>query len=38
MSIFNGGGTALIVHAKADDMTSDPAGTAGDRKACGIIK
>jgi Cu-Zn family superoxide dismutase len=37
-SIFNGGGTALVVHAKADDLTSDPAGNAGDRIACGIIR
>jgi Cu-Zn family superoxide dismutase len=38
MSIFSGGGTSLVVHAKADDMKSDPAGNAGDRIACGIIK
>ena len=37
-SIFSGGGTALVVHAKADDMKSDPAGNAGDRIGCGIIK
>jgi Cu-Zn family superoxide dismutase len=36
-SIFSGGGTALIIHAKADDMKSDPAGNAGDRIACGLI-
>lgn len=30
-------GTALVVHAKADDMKSDPAGNAGDRIACGLI-
>jgi superoxide dismutase, Cu-Zn family len=36
-SLFSGGGTALVVHAKADDMTSDPAGNAGDRIACGLI-
>ena len=36
-SVFAGGGTALVVHAKADDMTSDPAGNAGDRIACGLI-
>lgn len=36
-SVFTGGGTALIIHAKADDMTSDPAGNAGDRIACGLI-
>jgi Cu-Zn family superoxide dismutase len=37
-SIFTDGGTALVIHAKADDMKSDPAGNAGDRIACGIIK
>jgi superoxide dismutase, Cu-Zn family len=36
-SIFTGGGTALVIHAKADDMKSDPAGNAGDRIACGTI-
>ena len=36
-SVFSGGGTALVVHAKADDMTTDPAGNAGDRIACGVI-
>jgi len=36
-SIFSGGGTALVIHAKADDMKSDPAGNAGDRIACGVI-
>jgi Cu-Zn family superoxide dismutase len=36
-SVFTGGGTALVIHAKADDMKSDPAGNAGDRIACGII-
>ena len=36
-SVFNNGGTALVIHAKADDMKSDPAGNAGDRIACGTI-
>ena len=36
-SIFSNGGTALMIHAKADDMKSDPAGNAGDRIACGVI-
>src|SRR5204863_10163111 len=30
-SVFAGSGTALVVHAKADDVKSDPAGNAGDR-------
>src|SRR6266853_5408452 len=33
-SVFTNGGTALVVHAKADDMKTDPAGNAGDRIAC----
>jgi superoxide dismutase, Cu-Zn family len=36
-SLFTGGGTALVIHAKADDMKSDPSGNAGDRVACGVI-
>jgi Cu-Zn family superoxide dismutase len=36
-SLFRDGGTALVIHAKADDMKSDPAGNAGDRIACGVI-
>jgi superoxide dismutase, Cu-Zn family len=36
-SVFTGGGTALVIHAKADDLKSDPAGNAGDRIACGTI-
>lgn len=36
-SLFTNGGTALMIHAKADDMKSDPAGNAGDRIACGVI-
>jgi len=37
-SVFTNGGTALVVHAGADDMKTDPAGAAGDRIACGVIK
>lgn len=36
-SLFSNGGTALVIHAKADDMKTDPAGNAGDRIACGTI-
>ena len=31
-------GRAIIVHAAADDYSSQPAGNAGARVACGIIK
>jgi Cu-Zn family superoxide dismutase len=37
-SVFTGGGTALVIHEKADDMKSDPAGNAGARIACGVIR
>ncbi len=36
-SLFSNGGTAIIIHAKADDQKTDPAGNAGDRIACGVI-
>ena len=36
-SVFANGGTALVIHAKVDDLKSDPAGNAGDRIACGVI-
>jgi Cu-Zn family superoxide dismutase len=36
-SIYADGGTALMIHEKADDMKSDPAGNAGARIACGVI-
>jgi Cu-Zn family superoxide dismutase len=38
VSLFRDGGTALVIHAKVDDMKSDPAGNAGDRIACGVIQ
>ncbi len=30
-------GKAVIVHAQADDLTSQPSGDAGSRVACGVI-
>ena len=36
-SIYANGGTALMIHATADDMKTDPGGAAGDRIACGTI-
>jgi Cu-Zn family superoxide dismutase len=29
--------TALVIHAEADDLKSDPAGNSGDRIACGVM-
>jgi Cu-Zn family superoxide dismutase len=36
-SLFSNGGTSIVVHAKADDMKTDPSGNSGDRIACGAI-
>jgi Cu-Zn family superoxide dismutase len=37
-SVFDSDGSSLIIHAKADDYKTDPAGNAGDRIACGVIQ
>jgi superoxide dismutase, Cu-Zn family len=37
-SAFSKGGTSLVIHAKADDMKTDPSGNSGDRIACGVIR
>jgi Cu-Zn family superoxide dismutase len=31
-------GRAVVVHAAADDLKTDPTGNAGGRVACGVIK
>jgi superoxide dismutase, Cu-Zn family len=36
-SLFDTDGSALVLHATADDYTSDPAGNAGGRIACGVV-
>jgi Cu-Zn family superoxide dismutase len=36
-SLFANGGTSIMIHAKADDYKTDPAGNSGDRIACGAI-
>jgi Cu-Zn family superoxide dismutase len=36
-SLFTNSGTSLVIHAKADDLMSDPSGNAGDRIACATI-
>jgi Cu-Zn family superoxide dismutase len=36
-SLFDADGSSLVIHAKADDYKSDPAGNAGDRIACGVV-
>ena len=37
-SVFQPNGTAFVIHEKADDEMSDPAGNAGGRVACGVIE
>ena len=37
-SLFHEGGTALVIHEKADDYKTDPAGNTGARIACGVIQ
>lgn len=32
------GATALVIHANPDDETTDPAGNAGPRIACGVLQ
>ncbi|QSR15681.1 superoxide dismutase family protein [Novosphingobium sp. KA1] len=36
-SIVDADGTALVIHANADDYTSQPAGNAGGRIACAVL-
>ena len=36
-SLFSNGGTAIVIHAKADDMKTAPSGNSGDRIACGVV-
>ena len=36
-SIFAGGGTALVIHERADDGKTEPSGNAGNPIACGAI-
>ena len=37
-SLFDSDGSSLVIHAKADDYKTDPAGNAGERIACGVIQ
>ncbi|WIM09247.1 superoxide dismutase family protein [Enhydrobacter sp.] len=36
-SVLDADGSAIVIHARADDYKSDPAGNAGDRIACGVV-
>ncbi|MFO7260482.1 MAG: superoxide dismutase family protein [bacterium] len=37
-TLFDEDGSALVIHAGRDDYTSQPAGDAGGRIACGVIR
>ena len=37
-SVADEDGSAIVIHAGADDYRSQPAGNAGDRIACGVIE
>ena len=36
-ALLDADGASIVIHAGADDYTTDPAGNAGDRIACGVI-
>lgn len=38
MPLLDADGAAVVVHAGPDDNVSDPAGNAGGRVACGVLK
>lgn len=37
-SLFDADGSAIVIHAGADDYSSQPSGAAGARVACGVIQ
>ncbi len=37
-TLFDTDGTAIVIHAAADDQISQPAGNAGARIACGVVQ
>lgn len=37
-TIFDGDGTAIVVHADPDDYKTDPTGKSGARIACGVLQ
>jgi superoxide dismutase, Cu-Zn family len=37
-TLFDSDGSAIVIHAAADDQMSQPAGNSGARIACGVVK
>ena len=37
-SLFQAGGTSIVIHAEQDDYRTDPSGNSGGRIACGVIQ
>jgi Cu-Zn family superoxide dismutase len=37
-TLLDDDGAAIVIHEGADDYETDPAGAAGDRIACGVLK
>jgi Cu-Zn family superoxide dismutase len=37
-SLFDADGSAIVIHATADDNVTDPSGNSGARIACGVIR
>jgi Cu-Zn family superoxide dismutase len=38
ISLFDADGSAIVVHANADDQVSQPSGNSGARIACGVVQ
>jgi Cu-Zn family superoxide dismutase len=36
-ALFDADGTAIVIHAQADDYRTDPSGNSGARIACGVL-